>query len=147
MNCAADISVNCFFLKEVEIRYKDFPALPALSGPVSLCSFLVEFIGPCSEERFVAVFLDSEGGALGVMTVGVGAPALGMVEPKAVFRGALMVNASGLVAARSFPDGKCVPGWKDWDLFRRLREVGDVCGVEVVDYVLVCGAEWVCLGE
>ncbi|MCP4130032.1 MAG: JAB domain-containing protein, partial [bacterium] len=118
-----------------------------LSSPASLCSFLVEFLGYCVDERLAAVFLDPAGDAVGVYTVALGQQVVGRVEPKEVFKGALLANASGVVVARCYSAGKCEAGWEDYELRRRLREVGDVCGIDVVDYIVVAGREWVCLGE
>ena len=61
------------------------------------------------------------------------------VHPREVFRVGCRTAAAGIVLAHNHPSGDPTPSEEDVELTRRLREVGNMIGIPVVDHVVVTG--------
>jgi DNA repair protein RadC len=59
------------------------------------------------------------------------------VAPRDVFREAVRQNAVGLVVAHNHPTGDPTPSAEDLLLTERLKVVGEVLGIPVVDHVVI----------
>jgi DNA repair protein RadC len=70
-----------------------------------------------------------------------------IVEPRDVFREALLAGASALVAFHNHPSGDPSPSREDVELTRRLRAAGALIGIDVVDHVVLGDARYCSLRE
>ncbi|MBK8978085.1 MAG: DNA repair protein RadC [Planctomycetes bacterium] len=88
-------------------------------------------------ESFHAVLLDARHRVLATHVVGVGTLRSAPVHPREVFRPALRAGAAALVVAHNHPSGDARPSDDDRLVTERLRQVGELCGVELLDHVVV----------
>ncbi len=58
-------------------------------------------------------------------------------HPRDVFRAAIRQNAAGIVLCHNHPTGDPTPSQEDFELTKRLKEVGKLVGIPVVDHVVV----------
>lgn len=96
-------------------------------------------------EHFVAVFLDARHNVNGVHVVSVGSLSASIVHPREVFKGALLANAGGLVVMHNHPSGDPEPSPEDVAVTRRLRQAGELLGVDVLDHIVVTPRSFVSL--
>ena len=89
---------------------------------------------------FVAVYLDAKHRVIAIHACSVGTVSSSVVHPREVFGPALMTCASALVIAHQHPSGDASPSPEDRRVTERLREAGELLGVEVLDHVVI-GAE------
>jgi len=59
------------------------------------------------------------------------------VHPRDVFKAAIIANAAAVILAHNHPSGDPLPSSDDRDLTRRLVEVGNLIGVDVLDHIIV----------
>jgi DNA repair protein RadC len=69
------------------------------------------------------------------------------VHPRDVFRALIKVGASAVIFCHTHPSGDPEPSRQDIDLTKRLREVGDLCGIALLDHVVVGASGYVSLCE
>ena len=69
------------------------------------------------------------------------------VHPREVFRQAIIDGAAALIFSHNHPSGDPTPSRPDVELTGRLREVGEVCGIAVLDHVIVAIDGFVSLAE
>lgn len=70
------------------------------------------------------------------------------VEPREVLKECLLRGATGLVLFHTHPSGDPTPSSRDLLFTRRLAAAAEAVGVELVDHLIVAGAEsWVSLKE
>ena len=60
-----------------------------------------------------------------------------MVHPRDVFKAACLSNASALIVAHNHPSGDPTPSGEDRALSDRLRQAGELLGVDLLDFVIV----------
>jgi DNA repair protein RadC len=59
------------------------------------------------------------------------------VHPRDVFRPLIRSAAAAVIFCHNHPSGDPTPSRQDLELTTRLREVGDLCGIAVLDHVVV----------
>jgi DNA repair protein RadC len=59
------------------------------------------------------------------------------VHPRDVFRPLIRSAAAAVIFCHNHPSGDPTPSRQDLELTARLREVGDLCGISVLDHVVV----------
>ena len=64
------------------------------------------------------------------------------MQPRDVFREALLGGATAVIAFHNHPSGDPAPSDDDHDLTRRLAAAGTLMGVELVDHVVLGDARY-----
>jgi len=104
-----------------------------------------------AQEVFLAIGIDIRHGLLDIVEVARGSVHEVAVHPREVFRPLVRMAAAGAVLVHNHPSGDPTPSLEDIELTRRLRVVGEVLGIPVLDHVVIGDgsfrsiAEW--LGE
>lgn len=59
------------------------------------------------------------------------------IHPRDIFREAIRRNATAIILCHNHPSGSLKPSANDDDLTRRLREAGDLLGIDILDHIIV----------
>ena len=92
------------------------------------------------KEAFFVLLLDTRRRLMAMRMVSVGGLDGAPVHPREVFRPALREGASAILVAHNHPSGDPTPSRADRLVTARLREVGELVGIELLDH-LVVGAD------
>jgi DNA repair protein RadC len=69
------------------------------------------------------------------------------VHPRDVFRTLIRSGAASVIFCHNHPSGDPTPSRQDLDLTARLRQVGELCGIAVLDHVVVAADGFVSLSS
>ncbi len=69
------------------------------------------------------------------------------IHPRDVFRPLIKAGVAAVLFCHNHPSGDPEPSRADIELTARLREVGTLCGIEVLDHVVVGASGFVSLAE
>lgn len=119
----------------------------AVTSPELAAQVLVPHLADGDRERCVAALLDTKHRLLEVVLVSVGSIDHTFMAPREVYRDALLANAAAVVLAHGHPSGDPAPSRDDELLTRRLARAGELVGVELLDHLVVGGAQWVSLAR
>ena len=61
-----------------------------------------------------------------------------LVHPREVFRRAVVEGVNAIIVAHNHPSNCSDPSEDDINVTKRLKNAGDILGIEVVDHVVVC---------
>jgi DNA repair protein RadC len=89
------------------------------------------------KEAFVAFYLDSQNRIISREILGIGILNSCIVHPREVFRTAIIRNSNAVILAHNHPSGSLDPSDEDLDITERLRKVGDIIGIKLLDHVIV----------
>lgn len=89
------------------------------------------------QEQFYAIFLNSKNRPLGRYLVSIGTASSTLANPREVFRGAILANASAIVVAHNHPSGDPSPSCADVSITRQLRDAAKVLDIDLLDHVIV----------
>ena len=69
------------------------------------------------------------------------------VHPRDVFRPLIRSSAAAVIFCHNHPSGDPTPSRQDVELTARLRDVGELCGISVLDHVVVAADGYASLAE
>lgn len=90
-----------------------------------------------AQEVFLVLGVDIRNNLLDVVECARGTVTGVEVHPREVFRPLVRMAAAGGVVVHNHPSGDPTPSPEDVELTRRLREVGSMIGIPIIDHVVV----------
>lgn len=96
-----------------------------------------ERLADAPREHFIAVLLDNKHRKIKDVQVSQGSLTASIVHPRDVFVPVVREAAAAVVFVHNHPSGDPTPSREDMEITRRLREVGDLVGVRVLDHIVV----------
>jgi DNA repair protein RadC len=98
-------------------------------------------------EAFYVLLLDGKNRVQGELRVSEGSLTAALVHPREVFAPAIRDGAAALVLVHNHPSGDPTPSAEDVALTERLRQVGDLVGVRILDHIVIGRGRWVSMAE
>ena len=89
------------------------------------------------KEHFLALLLDTRGQLIRTAEVSIGSLDSSLVHPREVFKEAISASAASVIFVHNHPSGEPEPSEDDIRLTKRLAEVGELVGIDVLDHVIV----------
>ncbi|MHC4941487.1 MAG: RadC family protein [Planctomycetota bacterium] len=89
------------------------------------------------KEVFIVLLLDSKNRLLREERISEGSLTASIVHPREVFQAAIRESAAAILALHNHPSGDPSPSREDYDVTRRLKDVGDLVGIGLVDHVIL----------
>jgi DNA repair protein RadC len=111
-------------------------------SPRDAAAFLMPTYGTRAVEQFGIVLLDSKHRVLRTTIVASGTLNSTIVQPRDVYREAVLGTAAAIVAFHNHPSGDPTPSPEDLELTRRLKAGGVLMGIELVDHVVLGDARY-----
>jgi len=99
------------------------------------------------KEVFWALALDAQHRLLRQLRIAEGSLLSVDVHPREVFRPLIRLGAAATILAHNHPSGDPQPSRDDLELTRRLRSVGTLTGIPVLDHVVVTLTDFVSLTD
>ena len=128
-------------VRELVVSYRPLrvplPVAGTLTSPRGAAELAAAVLADSDVEKVLALHLNTKHRLIGVHTVSVGTLDSSLVHPREVFKAACLSNAGGLIVAHNHPSGDPTPSGEDRDLAKRLRQAGELLGVELLDFVIV----------
>ncbi len=132
-------------VRELEIRYRPLRVALPVSGrvttPQDAAQLASALLGDSSVEKVLALHLTTKNELIGVHVVSLGTLDASLVHPRDVFKAACLSNAAGLILAHNHPSGDPTPSGDDRALAERLRQAGELLGVQLLDFLIVTDTE------
>jgi len=91
------------------------------------------------KEHFAVLLLNARHELQAREIVSIGSLNASIVHPREVFLPAILHSAASVVLVHNHPSGDPEPSEEDLTITRRLVEVGELVGIQVLDHVIVAG--------
>ncbi len=130
-------------LKIVRERREGYGSLTRFRSSADVYAAFKERFEQVDREEFLVLVLDAKNAVLGFNLVSVGTLTSSLVHPREVFKPAILGNAAALILLHNHPSGDPAPSAEDLHLTRRLREVGEVFDIKVLDHIIVGAGRYV----
>lgn len=125
--------VSLKMVKEKSVQYEN----TTVKSPTDAYNIFNEFIGSADREHFVVGCVNTKNEIIALNTVSIGTLNQTLVSPREVFKVALLSNAASIIVAHNHPSGNASPSQEDIAVTKRLQEVGELLGVELLDHIIV----------
>lgn len=115
--------------------------------PRDVAAYLLPEYGSRPVEQFGLVLLDTRHRVIRTMVLSVGSLDSTSVQPRDVFRHAMLASAAALVLFHNHPSGDPEPSRDDVTLTVRMAAAGELMGVTVVDHLVLGDGRYCSLKE
>lgn len=88
-------------------------------------------------EFFVSILFNARLIPLGVNLVAIGGLNYAVIQPREVFKAAVLASASSLIIAHNHPSGDVAPSKEDIKLTSKLLQAGRILDIPVNDHIIV----------
>ncbi|HVM95676.1 MAG TPA: DNA repair protein RadC [Candidatus Acidoferrales bacterium] len=124
---------------EIAKRYGEHEFRPGeiFGGPADIFAHFRERLAGERREHFFAVLLDNKHRKIRDVRVSQGSLTSSIVHPRDVFEPVVRESAAAVVFVHNHPSGDPTPSREDIEITRRLRQVGEVMGVRVLDHIVI----------
>jgi DNA repair protein RadC len=127
-------------LKTVQITLAQEPAVQLVASPMAEVFFRAILADLDADwEHFILIALDAQLQACGYKVVATGGQNQTVVDPRTLFRDALLLGAAARVLGHNHPSGDPTPSGDDLKLTRQLVQTGELLGVRVHDHMILGG--------
>jgi DNA repair protein RadC len=89
------------------------------------------------KEYFWAVMLDTRNTLIRSVEISIGCLDSSIVHPRELYKEAISASASSIIIAHNHPSGNPQASQDDIKLTKRLKESGDIIGIEIVDHIIL----------
>lgn len=124
-----------------------FPERQQVTAPDDVAAVLAAYFADRDREEFVICLLDTANTLTGLSCLSVGGLAASIVEPRQVFKTAILANAAAVILAHNHPSGNPEPSREDVRITRQLVEAGKLMGVPVHDHLILTDHGYTSLAE
>jgi DNA repair protein RadC len=118
-----------------------------VAGASEVWTYFRSRLAPLSVEEFWALGLDVRHRVQTEHCLAKGSLTGVEIHPRDVFRPLIRQAAAAVIFVHNHPSGDPAPSRADVELTARLREVGDLCGIPVLDHVVVGWEGYASLAE
>lgn len=128
---------DCFWVTTRLVRESTQPY--RIQSPEDIRDMAINYLDleNCDREHFIAVCLDRKGKSNAACTISIGSISETLVHPREVFKPAILASAASIVLIHNHPSGDPSPSPDDIKLTKRLVEVGEILGIEVLDHIII----------
>ena len=89
------------------------------------------------QEYFYCVFLDTNKVVIKDKLIFIGTLDYSVVHPREVFKEAVLVSAASIICIHNHPSGNVLPSKNDFEITKRLKSVGELLGIKVIDHIII----------
>lgn len=112
-----------------------------LSGLITKSADVAEYyrprLGPELSEVVIVVGLDTKHRIVESWCVSRGDVAASILGPRQVFRPLLLNACSAFILVHNHPSGEPTPSSEDVAITAKLRQVGEIVGIQLLDHIIV----------
>lgn len=137
-NCKANSAkrfniVSVKLVKESSLLYKE----RSVKSPKDSYKLLKHFLEYKDREFFIVAALDIKNQPVSVHVCHVGSLNACIVHPREVMKSAILSNAASIIVGHNHPSGNPTPSEEDHKVTRRLKEAGEIIGIELLDHIII----------
>lgn len=108
-----------------------------IKSPIDCAEYIAEEVRTLEQEHFIGIYLDVKNRILAKKTLFIGSLNRALVHPREIFKEALKHGCASIIVAHNHPSGDPTPSTQDISLTRRLMEIGELMGIEVLDHIVI----------
>jgi DNA repair protein RadC len=120
---------------------------PVFSSSHSIYSYFSPRFKNFKKEIFVAVLLDAKNRLLREYKVSEGTLTNSPIHPREAFKEAIRESAASVIFVHNHPSGDPAPSRDDITVTGRLKNAGEIIGIQVLDHIIIGDGSYVSLRE
>lgn len=108
-----------------------------INNPKDAADFMMGKMEHLTQEKFIALFLNSKNIIIKQKTIFMGTLNSAIVHPREIYSEAVKCASNAIIVLHNHPSGDTTPSLEDVKTTDRLRECGDILGIQLLDHVII----------
>jgi DNA repair protein RadC len=121
------------------VKERDVPY--GINGKVDTPSKVANLVGnllkDSDREQLIVLSVDTKTKPVCIEYIAVGALNVVHVEPREIFKHAILSNASAIIMVHNHPSGEVEPSENDFKITKRIMKAGKLIGIELLDHIII----------
>jgi DNA repair protein RadC len=118
-------------------QISDIPERPKIESSKDAAKMIAPLIADLNHEEFWMLFLNRNNEVTERRKISQGGSSSTVVDVKMLFKTAIELNASGIIAVHNHPSGSLQPSKADLLLTNKIKEAGLVLDIKLLDHLII----------
>ena len=105
--------------------------------PQDAAQLVVRELSLADKEHFMIIMLNTKHRVIAKKVVSIGHLHASLVHPREMFKEAIRRSSAAVILVHNHPSGDLTPSRDDITTTERLRDVGDLLGIDVLDHIII----------
>ena len=89
------------------------------------------------QEHFYCIYLDAQKKIIRDKLLFIGTLNQSLVHPREIFKEAYLLSATYIICIHNHPSGDASPSSNDIQLTKKVKEIGDIHGIGILDHIII----------
>lgn len=109
----------------------------ACTTPTNIIKYFNYLFQDKKQEEFYVIYLDNSKKFLAKKKLFIGTISSSLVHPREIFKEAYLLSASYIICLHNHPSGNCLPSKEDVDITRKIKEIGVIHSIFLIDHIII----------
>lgn len=132
---ATDILASFELAKRLGESRMEFQGV--VNSPQDAAQLVLRELSMADKEHFMIIMLNTKNRVIAKKIISIGHLHASLVHPREMFKEAIKRSSAAVVLVHNHPSGDLTPSKDDITTTERLREVGEILGIEILDHIIV----------
>ena len=132
---AADILAAFELAKRLADSHMEFKGV--INNPQDAAEMVLGELSLEDKEHFMIIMLNTKHRVIAKKVISIGHLNASLVHPREMFKEAIKRSSAAVILVHNHPSGDLTPSNDDISTTRRLVEVGQLLGIQVLDHIIV----------
>ncbi len=129
------------------IHQEKQPKYGKVHSSFGLAQQLIEELKDCHQEHLICLYLNTKNEIIHRKTLFIGSLNQSVAHPREIYREAVRCSAARIICSHNHPSGTPNPSENDRLFTRRLKQCGEMMGIELLDHLIIGNDSYVSLRE
>ena len=137
-------------LSELFRRFRTLKAMKKdvkINSPKDLADLLIGEMNDLTQEVLKVVLLSTKNIIIGTKDVFKGSLNTSIVHPREIFKQAIDKHSASIIICHNHPSGDPTPSKEDINITLRIKECGNILGIQLVDHIIIGNNKFVSLKD
>lgn len=118
-----------------------------ISSPKDLIECLEGEMSCLNQEILKVILLNTKNCIIGVKNVFIGSLNNSIVHPREIFKAAINKNSASIIICHNHPSGDPTPSKEDINITLRIKECGNIIGIQLLDHIIIGNNKYISFKE
>jgi DNA repair protein RadC len=118
-----------------------------INSPKDLAELVIGEMNVLSQEVLKVILLSTKNIVIGTKDVFKGSLNTSVVHPREIFKYAINKNSASIIVCHNHPSGDPTPSKEDINITLRIKECGNIIGIQLIDHIIIGNNKFISFKE
>lgn len=118
-----------------------------VNRPADAAELVLRDLSLADKEHFMIIMLNTKYRVIAKKVISIGHLNASLVHPREMFKEAIRRSSAAIILVHNHPSGDLTPSQEDIVTTKRLQEVGQLLGIDVLDHIIIANNDYLSFRE